>query len=554
MALTKVTYSMIQDGFINVMDYGAVADGVADDTTAIANAIAAAANSTILLPAGTYLITGDSLTISNAMNLLGQPGAILKLATTASSKKLLSVSSAGDNLLISGIEFDINQPTSDSWTNIAVQINAASNVSIDNCTFTNSASSAFPAANNGYGVYLVGAFESAYINNCTFNLHRYGVITEASSTGKDVTVENCSFDNLAGDGVEINVPTGSCQNVTVVNSTFRNLGSNNAGRGFGVGASGAIGSTISDVLVSGCSFYGVDIQGIHIEDGCKRVVLRNNYFESCGTAAATSLGAAIYVAAGVASTRAISDVLIDGNIIVSASGTDYGIFTSGTYILTGLSIVNNFVNGNGYGVGITTNSIDTKVNIDGNKVKNCDGVALRYDGVSGTITNNFCFDDQSVKTQTYGLQLGANARETVVRDNNFTGNINIGIDVTGITFPKQINSVQTYQTGLSASGTAYSSWFDIADLGAAASGTVYLKFIEGTNRSTALFTISYDGSTLTGAYINAETSGTIQISSTFSNALQIAGGILQGRVFNSGVAISSTMTMEASFNGSLLLN
>lgn len=554
MALTKVTYSMIVDGFVNVKDYGAVGDGVANDTASITTAIAAAENAILMFPSGTYLVDGDSLAISATTVVVGQPGATLKLKSSLVSVKLLEIEATGDDVSISNLDFDLNQPTTDTWTNIAVQVTAASNITFDDCKITNSASTAFPAVNNGYGVYLNGSYDSILVNNCSFELHRYAVVTEPSSSGQDVTVQNCTFNDLAGDGVEINVPTGSCENVTVVTSTFRNIGSNNVGRGFGVGASGAVGSTITDILVTGCSFYGVDNQGIHIEDGCKRVNITNNYFESCGTASATSFGCSIYVAAAVASTRAISDVLIDGNIITSGTNTDYGIFASGSYILTGLSIVNNFINGNGNGLGVTVNSVDTKTNLNGNKIKNCNGVAIRYDGVSGCITNNFCFDDQTVKTQTYGLQLQPTSRETVVRDNNFTGNINIGIDVTGATFPKQINSCQTYQTALSAGAAAYSSWFDIADLGVAASGTLYLKFTNSTDRSTALFTISYDGTTLTGSYINAETSGTIQISATFANALQVSGGVLQGRVYNAGSAITSTMAMEASFNGSLLLN
>lgn len=54
MSLTKATYSMIDGAPANVLDYGAVGDGVTDDSAAIQAAINAA--SRIYFPAGTYAI------------------------------------------------------------------------------------------------------------------------------------------------------------------------------------------------------------------------------------------------------------------------------------------------------------------------------------------------------------------------------------------------------------------------------------------------------------------------------------------------------------------
>lgn len=62
MSLTKATYSMIEGAPVNVLDFGAVGDGVTDDTQALQDALDAVfANfgGTLRIPAGNYLITDD---------------------------------------------------------------------------------------------------------------------------------------------------------------------------------------------------------------------------------------------------------------------------------------------------------------------------------------------------------------------------------------------------------------------------------------------------------------------------------------------------------------
>ena len=72
MALTKATYSMIDGAPLNVLDYGAVGDGVTDDTAAIQATLDAlpSAGGEVIVPAGQYKVTA-SLIANKRVRLVG---------------------------------------------------------------------------------------------------------------------------------------------------------------------------------------------------------------------------------------------------------------------------------------------------------------------------------------------------------------------------------------------------------------------------------------------------------------------------------------------------
>ena len=75
MSLTKATYSMINGAPVNVLDFGAVGEGVTDDTTAIQAACNYASSNgrkTVFLPAGSYKISSTIYTT----DLDAAPGAV----------------------------------------------------------------------------------------------------------------------------------------------------------------------------------------------------------------------------------------------------------------------------------------------------------------------------------------------------------------------------------------------------------------------------------------------------------------------------------------------
>lgn len=91
MALTKVTNSMIVGAYLNVQDYGAVGNGVTDDTVAIQAALDAVASKsasniggTVFLPSGNYLVTAP-LGISLGTSILGETSGLVGISPSPSS-------------------------------------------------------------------------------------------------------------------------------------------------------------------------------------------------------------------------------------------------------------------------------------------------------------------------------------------------------------------------------------------------------------------------------------------------------------------------------------
>lgn len=124
MSLTKVSYAMINGDPVNVLDYGAVGDGIANDTAALQ--AAAAIGKPIYLPEGNYLITA-SITLTN--DLYG-PG-------TITFANLVAVVINADYITIDGVNF---AGTSNTGTAAAIAIFSTQNsyLTVKNCVITNS--------------------------------------------------------------------------------------------------------------------------------------------------------------------------------------------------------------------------------------------------------------------------------------------------------------------------------------------------------------------------------------------------------------------------------
>jgi len=177
MSLTKATYSMIDGAVFNVLDFGAVGDGTADDTAAIQAAFTSASAvsngaGVLFFPKGTYSVTGLDFNCSNlSIHFLGEgfDCTIIKKrgVTTAPVIKMYS-SSNNKNIIFQEIEVDANNVTNVD----CLQLVDLSNVHVKNCTIWKSDRFAINCES-----VLVSTFEQSRISNSLD-----GIVFELSAT------------------------------------------------------------------------------------------------------------------------------------------------------------------------------------------------------------------------------------------------------------------------------------------------------------------------------------------------------------------------------------
>lgn len=148
MALTKVTYAMIQGAQVNVLDLGAVGDGVANSTSAIAAAIASlpATGGTIYFPEGTYVTDTIVLPVyPKCVNFTGDGREVSLLKPLAQNQKLIE--SAGLTVGLGGTRFQMRHmgmvPHASGSTGMAVDMRNMNYAIIDDFAFVQNGSATF---------------------------------------------------------------------------------------------------------------------------------------------------------------------------------------------------------------------------------------------------------------------------------------------------------------------------------------------------------------------------------------------------------------------------
>lgn len=328
MALTKVSYSMIDGAAVNVKDFGAIGDGVTNDAAAIQAAInSLAAGGVIYFPIGTYLC-GSGLTIANNnVSLEFSNGAALTYTTA--TQTLLTFS--GENCILQNAT--INAPAVFDGANVTVTYGVVKiegeDFSADSCVINN--------------VPKVGFWFSNINNGSITNSKINGGTTEGFYTGL----------NTVHFGIYIDpAPTGSQGNFVIANNFI-----NRCTQGAGSGNLGAA-SLEQSMSVTGNVFELCWNHGWYSSGIANGITVSGNAFNACQIPIALTGN---------------NHAVVGNTMIVFTSGT--GVDTDNE--VTGISlrdpincvVSNNVIKGEGINGGVVI-SLDDNSGVSGaNKVE-----------------------------------------------------------------------------------------------------------------------------------------------------------------------------------------
>ncbi len=322
---------------VSVQDFGAVGDGVTDDTTAFVSATASGAVA-IYVPSGTYVVSSFTLT---SQQLFGS-GTLKWKASTSTTMITLS----GDGCKINGLVFDGNGANQSSSTAL-ITFSTAPNAVIQNNTFKNgrykciltdvavstgasikdnnfidwgtisscdvvtfrspnyiASGNYFENIGDGHcirtGLFSGDATTTPVSNgticgNVFFTTLHVGVTCELYTQG--LTITGNSFDGLES-GVKIEASGGTQKDITIDGNVFKNLAN--------------VSGTVLNITGNNVIFSNNSVR--NCDGSCdvgSNSIVSNNVFDNCGSL--TQLLPAIRV-----SSSSFTESIANGNIIVNS--------------------------------------------------------------------------------------------------------------------------------------------------------------------------------------------------------------------------------------------
>lgn len=414
MALTRVRGSVWNniDNYerANVKDLGAVGDGDANDTDAIAAALAV--GGLVYFPSGTYLT--DTITIPVAGLTIcgdGQNSTIIKLNNSVESHL---IDNSYDDFEIRNLTLDGNTTNNAATSNnTGLVLRAGSRSRLRDVEIKSSTT---------HNMHVLAATE-VDVANCRFHSTGAGngvLIGLTGNSTNDIQFSNCNFDNNFSHGCEVGATGSTVRRVTFSNCIANDNGQSGSGTRADMTAVGA----------GGGGLWAVDGAADIIFDSC---IARQNWGDGLSAHGADRVTMSNCVASEA---RMIDNTQTSGptadepnNGFVCSNGSAHVAFNgciSHTNTANGMTISSNTVN-------TTVDSCIIYNNAQGSTVwagiqftTNASPVGSGANYV--TISNCTIFDNQGSKTQAYGIGVSTAPQNVNIQGCHLYGNVTAAID------------------------------------------------------------------------------------------------------------------------------
>jgi hypothetical protein len=461
MALTKVTYSMINGSPVNVLDFGAVGDGVADDTAAFLAALTASSN--VYVPEGTYCVNASNsagclITSGTGYNVFGSgEKSVIKRFSYNPANSCINFDSGSASAFINDIKFsnlkflgDVATLGHDETYGTLLRMSGVRRVVIEKCYFEGPRADAIYIGSGPGGPSERHNFDIT-IRDCVLNGVVYGVDGGRNAISvidvDGIEIEGNSFRDWSRNDMPGTIdfePDGSfgiVKNVRIANNKFTNT----------AGTAGHIAFACDNIppanqqnwVITGNEFSGAtgtsgaaiylltekNTPSVPSTNG-QNIVIANNTATNCNWFVDKFKGS-------------VNGITISNNI-VNFSGVSQGAvrFADGTtdYTLTDAIISgNSFVTTNNVPAAITDNIANlvfannimrgaTQAHLRlGSSGSTTTSIAVTDNQFLGTPSNFLCQHDAT--TQNPSTNVWRNNRAPATVPNNFSG---FAVDVTGI--------------------------------------------------------------------------------------------------------------------------
>ncbi|MFC7549292.1 right-handed parallel beta-helix repeat-containing protein [Plantactinospora sp. GCM10030261] len=413
-------------------DYGAVGDGVADDTAAVNACLAANRGVDFGGPESTYLVTGTLLVAQAAPQVISASGATVKAGAAVNLMRL-----RGAGHTVRGLVFDGNGQAS----GLAVIVEgSAAGSTVDRCSFTDIAGCAVSIQPGAHHTRVVGSV----MRRCG---HGSAVASPFNCTVFVADADFCAvLDNqmlecdwgvyFRGDQESPGIRYYTCRGNTITGSSPPPVESQ------GISNRYARDSTIQGNTIVGFGDNCVDGWG------CHRLTIANNntsggrngvFVGDAPTGSITISGNTFHAprVGGVridssTGTALIIGVVVTGNTIVSPG--EYGIQVSdaGSAQTTGITVANNDLQINGTApLGMLIENVEAS-RIIGNRIYRPKREAILLRGVDVIeVSGNLLQDAGTGSPNAYNALQITNSNRVVARDNTAYGTAKYAVDITG---------------------------------------------------------------------------------------------------------------------------